>query len=174
MPTAAAIAAAAGGNLSPTAPGLSGAAAGGNLSPDDPAQLVRELSGHVAVVSGTLTYNSDPVVFPEMPYVGLENARPQFLVTVDTQTYSVTWMETEWVAVANGDMIWESSADVATPDLVPTGAWNESTNPHAWKPMSPAGGVPSVAIFGAPPTIAATAAAAGGNLAPTAPSAIAS
>ena len=52
MPAADAIAAAAGGNLSPAAPGLSGAAAGGNLSPAAPGPAAGSADA-IATITGT-------------------------------------------------------------------------------------------------------------------------
>lgn len=42
------------------------------------------------------------------------------------------------------DSRWESTSTALTPNLVPSGAWHETTNPDAWKPVAPATGTPII------------------------------
>lgn len=94
-------------------------------------------------VSGTLTDGTDPVTFDPLPYAGLVNGRPSFS---DGAYQDIFWDGTEWTMANTEDpeSVWESTADVASPELVPSGAWHTTTNPHAWKPVSPATGTPVV------------------------------
>lgn len=102
------------------------------------AQFARSIS-----VSGTLTDGTDPVTFPAMPYLDIVNALPRFTDEsnhVTSSTGSVWQLEDD----AGIGAIWTSTADVASPELVPAGAWHATENPHAWKPVSPATGTPIV------------------------------
>jgi predicted secreted protein len=111
-----------------------------------------QLAPPYMVVTGTLTDGTDPVVFPVLTYNNISQWRnaPAYPNTnyeispgdeVGWVLQSRVW--TDEVSLETGAR-WESSSDVATPDLVPPGAWHETTNPHAWKPTSPATGTPVV------------------------------
>lgn len=108
-------------------------------------------------VSGTLTSDgSTPVVFPALLFSGAYQEGPSWTDTGNTPVgdnydylccypTGVGWTLSKY----SGETlvaIWVSSADVTTPDQVPTGAWNGTTNPTAWKPTSPATGTPVIAI----------------------------
>jgi hypothetical protein len=54
---------------------------------------------------------------------------------------------------------WTSTADVATPDLVPAGEWNADTNPDGWRPYGIASGTLSVTASAVESTAAAAIAA---------------
>lgn len=60
----------------------------------------------------------------------------------------VFWDGSRWVLqIGNSETgQWSSTADVATPDLVPPGAWHATNNPNGWKPVAPATGTPVIAI----------------------------
>jgi hypothetical protein len=107
------------------------------------------------VVTGTLTDGETPtpnaVVFPTLVYDGIANEKPQY--ASEDSNYTVGWNGSIWQLIATipSEVDWESTADVATPDLVPPGAWHETENPHAWKPTSPATGTPVVtAVYNLP------------------------
>jgi hypothetical protein len=93
------------------------------------------------VITGTLTDGTDAVVF-------------QTLYPTEGSTYRSTDISEEcsktnhpgWV-MSNGVATWRSTAEVITPDLVPAGDWHTTTNPHAWKPDSPATGTPVAAFL---------------------------
>jgi len=99
-------------------------------------------------VTGSLTDGTDPVVFPSMAYFEQNGGKCRYSVIVSNSVYSIYWDESKWwlesATVAEGVILWNSTADVPTPDLVPSGEWHETTNPHAWKPVSPATGTPVV------------------------------
>jgi hypothetical protein len=100
------------------------------------------------IVTGTLTDGTDPVVFPVLEYNSESGGKAYF---ADTDSdYFAQW---DGSLAADGwalrkevgaSATWTSTADVATPNLVPTGEWNADTNPHAWKPVAPATGTPVV------------------------------
>jgi hypothetical protein len=96
-------------------------------------------------VTGTLTSDgTTPVVFPVLPYVGIFRGKPGFSLDHDNSVSSVTFEESnKWVlSFKEGTAEWTSTANVASPELVPAGAWDAVTNPDAWKPVSPATGTP--------------------------------
>jgi hypothetical protein len=103
----------------------------------------------VMIVTGTLTDGTDPVTFPVLPYMDIYNGKGEYYA--DGGDYSINWQGSQfpegWAlykSVYGVISVWTSTADVATPDLVPSGAWNATTNPDAWKPVSPATGTPVV------------------------------
>lgn len=105
-----------------------------------------------AAVTGTLTSDgSTPVAFTNAAFTGpdSEDGRPEFEnvspFTAISAQYDGGGVFTSW-ALTNGSSFWTSTAVVDRPDLVPTGAWHTTTNPHAWKPTAPATGTPVVAI----------------------------
>ena len=96
-------------------------------------------------VTGTLTSGTNPVSFPLLDYIGFEFDKP-FYQQIDG-TASLSWDSGSGrYILSDGDSTWTSTADVATPLLVPLGAWNATTNPHAWKPTSPATGTPILSV----------------------------
>jgi hypothetical protein len=110
-------------------------------------------------VTGTLTSNgTTPVVFPVLPYVGIFRGKPGFSLDHDNSVSSVTFEESnKWVlSFKEGTAEWTSTANVASPELVPAGAWDAVTNPHAWKPVSPATGTPVVAAVAVKLTVTGT------------------
>lgn len=120
-------------------------------------------SGDGIAVTGTLTSNgSTPLVFPAtIPSAGTANGRPTYYIVTGAGEFGAIWKTvanpftgsgdfTGWFLQEDGDGVtWASTADVATPDLVPAGAWHANTNPLAWRPVSPATGTPVVAASGA-------------------------
>jgi len=103
------------------------------------------------IVTGTLTDGTDPVVFPVLPWneaTGSWGAFPSGSTTPGSQPYELAEVEGQsyrWLLIQRSPQaIWTSTADVATPALVPAGAWHETENPDAWKPSSPANGTPIV------------------------------
>lgn len=173
MPTAAAIAAAAGGNLSPTAPGLSGAAAGGNLSPDDPENILA-LPG--LILSGI---TNPSALNGYWSHTGYRNGYPEWSLTTGGFTYYVScWLNPrEWSVVkvvSEGNVDTQFTGSAAFPAT--TGSYDHPLEAARWIAGLATGTLVMADAGGnlAPSAPGATAAASGGNLAPTAPSAIAS
>jgi hypothetical protein len=105
------------------------------------------------IVTGTLTDGTDPVTFPVLPYMDTYNGKGEYYA--DGGDYNINWQGSQfpegWAlykSLYGVISVWTSTADVATPDLVPSGAWNADTNPDAWKTVSPATGTPVVAAVG--------------------------
>lgn len=95
-----------------------------------------------ASVTGTLTSDgSTPVTFADLDYAGPLFSRPSFGSGGD----GVASDGSIW-SLATGSTSWTSTADVERPDLVPTGSWHATNNPHAWKSTAPATGTPVVSI----------------------------
>lgn len=97
-------------------------------------------------LSGDLTdgtYSTASIDFVFETYSG---GRPLYSAG-DATAISWNVSENAWFIIIEG-IAWYSTADVATPDLVPTGVWHATTNPHGWKPLSPATGTPVVAEVG--------------------------
>jgi hypothetical protein len=94
-------------------------------------------------VTGTLTDGSDPVTFPALQFEALNDLRPKHMHDGAENVY---WDNGQayWYLTDNVASSWTSTANVPTPDLVPTGDWHETNNPHAWKPESPATGTPVI------------------------------
>ena len=72
--------------------------------------------------------------FVDMPYAGIRNGKASWgsgFGTIDY--YHCWWTGVEWFLGAN-DASWNASADVATPDLIPTGVHDFGSNPDAWQP----------------------------------------
>jgi hypothetical protein len=89
----------------------------------------------IMVVTGTLTDGTDPVVFPPLEYFETD-PRPRY----EGESVSIAYDDNDnkWRMVYFNDYTsitsyWESSNNVATPDLVTT-----------WTPVSPATGTPTV------------------------------
>jgi hypothetical protein len=99
-------------------------------------------------VAGDLTTDgSTPAVIPEMTYAGISYSKPYFEDEADNNTL-VAWTGTVWVLELSGfGALATSTADVASPEMVPSGAWDATTNPHAWKPEAPATGTPVVSAY---------------------------
>jgi hypothetical protein len=91
-------------------------------------------------VTGTLTDGTDEVVFPELTYGGVADTKPFY----SGGLWIALWTGTQWLLDNGTTASWTSSADVASPEMVPAGAWHASTNPDAWKAVSPATGTPIV------------------------------
>jgi len=110
-----------------------------------------------ATTTGTLTSDgSAPLSIAAMPFnsmVGIGGtAYPQFgdvtgltiyIIPVSSDAGHAGWR------IESDGSIFTSTAKVASPDLVPTGAWHGTTNPTGWKPTSPATGTPVVAVANA-------------------------
>ena len=90
-----------------------------------------------AIVTGTLTSDgSTPYVFGAMPMTGTLNGRPIYSGEVEAET--IYWDEVGskwWIFNDTTGTGFTSTADVASPDMVPTGAWHATTNPDAWQPL---------------------------------------
>ena len=101
-----------------------------------------------AIVTGTLTSDgSTPYVFQAMPLTGTAQGRAIYSGQVETE--QIYWDEVAskwWIFNDTTGTGFTSTADVASPDMVPTGAWHTTTNPTAWKPISPATGTPVVTL----------------------------
>lgn len=91
------------------------------------------------IVTGTLTDGTDPVVFPDLIYGGIENGKAVFTVngtTVENSSYYAAWNSGAgiWELTASDGLAnWFSFDAVATPDLVTT-----------WTPNAPSTGTPIV------------------------------
>lgn len=94
--------------------------------------------------------------FPTLYRVGTSGTKPQYL---DTQVNPQDKVRLFWQTQEGGKWIlayndvpnslagqFTSTANVATPDLVPTGLWDATTNPNAWKPGEGAYGTPVVVL----------------------------
>ena len=99
-------------------------------------------------VSGTLTDGTSPVTFLPMSYADYVDGKPYYGLTSAEILWNSSTSRFELTSEAGVGAFWTSTADVATPALVPTGAWHATTNPHAWKPVSPATGTPVVTDVG--------------------------
>ena len=100
-------------------------------------------------VSGTLTDGTNVLTPPEMQFVGIAQGKP-FFESAD-QYHSIGWNDEQeqfYLSLNDGGAVWTSTAPVSTPDLVPAGAWHATTNPHGWKPLSPATGTPIISDVG--------------------------
>jgi hypothetical protein len=103
--------------------------------------------GSIAV-TGDLTDGTFAVSFENsIPSIGpnVGGYEEYFLEAPDTYMCFRDDAFEPWILEIMGFVRWTSSADVATPDLVPPGAWHAVDNPHAWRPVSPATGTPIVA-----------------------------
>jgi len=109
-------------------------------------------------ITGSLTHNgTSAVTFPVLPWNAAADSWgdfPEGSTTPGSQPHELREVEGEsykWLLIQRGpnQAVWTSTADVATPDLVPTGAWHETSNPDAWKPADSATGTP-VATAGPP------------------------
>ncbi len=95
-------------------------------------------------VTGTLTDGTASVTFPELLNAGLSGGKGIFTDTGSTlDDYQTAWESLKWICYGL-TVTWESTADVESPEMVPAGDWHATTNPHAWKPVSPATGTPIV------------------------------
>jgi hypothetical protein len=85
-------------------------------------------------ITGELTDGSDPVIFPEMLYVGLVNGRPYYSDTGEDDSFVTLLWDDAWLLNFDGSSnMWLSTEDVARPDLVTT-----------WTPGGDATGTPVV------------------------------
>lgn len=122
---------------------------------------------YVAVtIAGTLTSDgTTPIALQaSYPLYTVNPPRPSFAyIPNEIPVDEISWNPTlsKWyLSFSDGPSEWTSTADVATPDLIPTGAWHTSTNPHAWKPTSPATGTPAMTLLCTPAADLITASAA--------------
>jgi len=109
----------------------------------------------MARITGTLTDNNEEsIVFPDMLVVAANiwmtpETYPDVYYTLNPDDavgfvlQAFAWVEND---AAEAFARWESTADVATPDLVPSGAWDAISNPHAWRPISSNTGTPVVTL----------------------------
>ena len=103
---------------------------------------------HSIRVTGTLEDAYGPIEFLDLIYQGLYSGLPNYMDASASSTIIYTDI---WTLDFNtGQAVWTSTADVDTPLLVPLGAWNATTNPHAWKPTSPATGTPILSVVETP------------------------
>lgn len=111
------------------------------LTPTAPGQPV-PAAAQSAAVTGTVSPDMNEV----LEYLGLNQGKPAFeFAGVDCH-----WDGSYWILTASGKL-WTSSAPVATPDLVPAGAFDAEENPHAWQPDSVETGTPVITLHGFPP-----------------------
>ncbi len=117
-----------------------------------------------ATVTGTLTSDGETeLTFAAMPRVNALNGFKQWNSGL-AQIYGLSWGWTLFDVAT--DISFQALAAVESPDLVPAGAYDADTNPHAWQATGPATGTPVVAI--AANSIAFTAILDGNNAAITA------
>lgn len=92
-------------------------------------------------VDGDLTNGTDSLDVPDL-IVGSELFGR---LAYNRDGYDLAWNGDIWIieSVTDG-ILWTSTADVASPDLVPIGEWHASISPDAWKPIAPATGTPIV------------------------------
>lgn len=116
--------------------------------------------GGIAVTGNLTRDGTDPVVFPSVIYPAtvLSGRLSYFLIEGTEEFGAVYNSQTTALGTITGWYLqedseggkWVSSADVLTPDLVPAGAWDATTNPNGWRPVPPSTGTPAVrAIQGA-------------------------
>lgn len=97
--------------------------------------------GSTLAMTGTLTTDgSTPIVNEDLAYDSEFAGKPSFTST----NFSCYWDagDSVWVLV-NVASFWKSTAPVASPDLIPAGGYNASTNPLAWRPLGPNTGTPA-------------------------------
>jgi hypothetical protein len=117
-------------------------------------QLDDEPEDQGVEISGTLNDGTDAVVFPVLPFVGISGTTISYSKeSPEDHIYTVVGEPGNWLISSDlpgsaGE--WTSSASVGLPNLVPAGSWDSVTNPHAWKPTSPATGTPVVTLVGNP------------------------
>jgi hypothetical protein len=107
-------------------------------------------------VTGSLTDGDVSVTIPTLYRVGVSGGKPEYIDTLSQPLDAVRlfWQTQEggkWVLSYSDGTVsatWTSTANVATPDLVPAGAWHADTNSTAWKPSDPADGTPTVTDTG--------------------------
>lgn len=86
---------------------------------------------------------AQPVTFSDLPEDVPINGRASYAAAAVGQT--AQWNGTQWVLnQASPQAVWTSTANVATPDLVPAGPWHASTNPTGWRPMFGTLGTPTL------------------------------
>jgi hypothetical protein len=110
------------------------------------------------IITGELTGDGiTALVFPPLlPPAGVINGKLNYFLATDAGDFGAVWQTTSNPYTGAGDFTgwflqeeidgiqWASTADVSHPRLVPSGAWHETSNPHAWRPISPATGTPVV------------------------------
>lgn len=136
----------------PAAPAASNPTQGA-MSPEAP-DIVMPLSiAKARVVGGESKYPSDPWVWADLLYAGLESGRKAYYQTgvIGDDPQYVIWNGGYWSLMAASGLEWISYADVATPDLVPAGDYDAEENPYAWQPGSSVKGTPVVTILPVPP-----------------------
>jgi len=102
------------------------------------------------VVSGALTDGTNSIVFPTLVSNDFHWSNVGPLNPFSNNGYYVSGASGSWQVVYNHESNviaeWNSDAAVTTPDQVPAGLWNGSTNPHAWKKVSTETGIPVVTL----------------------------
>jgi len=83
-------------------------------------------------VTGVLSYEGVPVVFPELPLGGTNEGKPFWSAPVPGGSADVVWSADQWNVIFV-DAGWFSTEDVATPELVQT-----------WEPVEGSAGTPIV------------------------------
>lgn len=97
----------------------------------------------VLSVAGTLTDGTDPIAITEpLIYLFAQNGRPFYASEESVPLQEISWDDGMWTYYNSGSY-WTSTADVASPELVPSGAYNEETNSDAWRPTGDATGTPT-------------------------------
>lgn len=98
-------------------------------------------------ITGTIDgRDGESVVVPiAAVFTNMINGKPRYNAANTIISWTVTgtprWL---MVLVGSADPAFESTAAVATPDLVSGDAWHTDTNPHGWRPMGSATGTPIV------------------------------
>lgn len=119
--------------------------------------------GNTVPINGIINITGDAADdgFPlgpiELPFFDVWNGKHRFL-DLALSNAKVYWMSSSnaWFFDISDVTLFQSSAPVATPDLVPAGAWDAETNPNGWEPLGLSSGTPIVALTlatAAPPYI---------------------
>lgn len=117
------------------------------------------------LVTGTLTSNGvTPFVMQNLRYNYMLDGYPNYYAGDEDNTYFAfnepddDQVRTWYMGYTDGndEYQWSSTAQVASPDLVPAGAWHVTNNPTGWRPRAPATGTPVfTAAYTSAPMVAA-------------------
>lgn len=135
MPTASAIAAAAGGNLAPTAPGLAQAAAGGNLAPTAPGLIQAAAGGNLGATGIAISGVTNPTALNAIyPFYDTLNGKSRY---APESGFPRCWFDTGYwyiqLAASETPDGFYAISDAETPDLA-----------EDWVPIGSATGTPVV------------------------------